>query len=115
MGFNTSFVLYNDHLDMISKDSEFGKRLAEAIHNLHRAEYVSVYTMSANRNSIATAGAVITSHHADEYSVVVVGGNSGIELGRVSFPMWDNPVGIIKDLAEQHGYRLVKKSMRKKE
>lgn len=76
MGFNTTIVIYNDHLDVIENDPEFGKKLVQAIQKINFSEN-SVTIMANSDNCSATVGQVIESHHADYEVVVSVGKNRG--------------------------------------
>lgn len=73
MGYNTTLVVYNDALDQIAKDPEFGKKLANAISRV--GAYGEPVDVSAGNH--ANAARVIESHHADTSTIVAIGGNDG--------------------------------------
>jgi len=71
MGWNASVVVLLDALDDIEQDPEFGRKLVRAIRKqLREPQYVT-----SGRS--ANAAVVVLQHHADELSVVAVGGNMG--------------------------------------
>lgn len=77
MGFNTTVVVYNDSLSDIESDPEFGKRLVKAIQEQGGGrEKITVFAFGAHGSS--TAAVVVDQHHADETSLVAVGGNTGV-------------------------------------
>lgn len=74
MGFNSVLVVLNDRLDEIERDTEFGKKVAQAIRenslpDRHRRTYVTGQTQ------------IVTVNHADTLAVVAVGGNCGRVIG----------------------------------
>lgn len=108
MGYNTTVMILNDALESIEKDPDFGKNLAAGVRRVTLGKPVDVFSKNGS------AATVIETHHADGTSLVAVGGNDGISLG--TFYYVGNPyedegkVAILKALAEQLGYRIVKKS-----
>ena len=104
MGFNTTVVVCNDFIhDIEQNPGEFAKGLADGI---------GAYTYKQRPIYIGFGANVIETHHADGNAVVSVGGNCGHVLGHVlGSNREDNEtkLSFIKQLAEQHGYRLVKK------
>lgn len=109
MGFNTTVIVMNDALHSIENDTEFGKKLATAI---------LMFRPSQGRQDVSSGGhcnaaSVIETHHANDTAVVAVGGNYGTVLGTHSDWVHHTPESkeeILRDLAEQMGYRLVKKA-----
>lgn len=68
MGFNTPIVILNDHLHIIERDEQFGKKLANAI-------------IGASRDRLSFGGfSILPSHHADYERILVVGRNTIREL-----------------------------------
>jgi hypothetical protein len=74
MGLNTTVVILNDAVGDIERDPEFGAKLANAIHNFDGTRK----TVSAGCHG--NAACVIEMHHADDYVVVRVGGNTATVL-----------------------------------
>lgn len=72
MGFNTTVVIYNDALNSIKHDKEFGEKLYDAImRNVGSNKPESIDA------SCSDAGQVIEQHHSSEYVTVKIGGNTG--------------------------------------
>lgn len=95
MGFNTAVVILNDHLHELEKDQKLGEKLAHAI-------------SMAGRDRLYTSGfEVLPTQHADTMQIIAVGGNT---IRRLGYSSWsaDNE-RILKDLASDLGYRVVKK------
>lgn len=104
MGYNSTLVVYNDALDCISKDPNFGKKVKDAIMSLNSP--ISRQYISSGMHH--TAAIAIETHHADHLIVSAIGGNNAINLGYGGH-CDDSPEQILKTLAENLGYRLVKK------
>ena len=105
MGFNTTVMLLNDRLNDIEKDPEFGRKLSQDVSLIG---YPDAY-----RNQYYAK--VIETHHNSAMSIVAVGHNMGITLGHSMIDghsIVDEPeqakIAMLKDLASQLGYRLVK-------
>lgn len=103
MGFNSTMVILNDALHQIKEDKEFGAKVYDAVTRMH-----------GNKNPIdisagffTNAATVIESHHADMLKLIAVGGNYGQDLGYCGFHNY-TPEQMLKDMAKQMGYRLVK-------
>lgn len=108
MGYNTTVMILNDALESIENDPNFAKNLVRGVHLVTRGKPVDIH--AGGQHAAAT---VIETHHADSTSLVAVGGNDGISLGQfyyVGNPYEDKgKVAILKALADQLGYRIVKK------
>lgn len=107
MGYNTSVIVMNDALGEIERDPDFGKKLSRACS--------AIFAPGRRRQDVSAMGhcnaaTVIESHHADAVHLVAMGGNIGYDLGYCG--RWDNddPVAMLKGLADKLGYRIVKKS-----
>jgi len=117
MGFNTTVVILNDSLGAIENDPSFGKNLAQAI--TQRSGDVPAYSYRDGevRGVHCNAATVIESHHADGTAIVAVGGNIGEKLDEVWYvgDIWteEGKLKILKQMADNMGYRLVKKAPRK--
>ena len=88
MGYNTTVVVMNDALGAIANDPKFGESLQRAVCEAQRGKPVDVPAYSY-RNGVdqewtgvhCNAATVIETHHADDTSLVAVGGNTGTSLG----------------------------------
>ncbi len=105
MGWNTTVLVLNDCLHEIEKDKDFGQKLSDAI----RASYPN----TGERKSVGQAATVVATHHADEVSVIAVGGNYATHLdsvyGRFSHHKEEDQIEILKRVAEHYGFTLVEK------
>ncbi len=111
MGWNTTVVVYNDALNAIKNDPDFGRKLAEAI--TRRAAGIRAEDhVDVPAGNHANAAMVVESHHADSTAVVTVAGNLGILQAQTYG--WDHhtPEGaerVLRDWADKQGFELVKK------
>jgi hypothetical protein len=113
MGFNSTVVVMNDALGDIEKDPEFGKKLSDAI--LHLSVDRSPQDVSAGCS--VNAATVIETHHADQTSLIAVGGNYGTELcGVYNYRHHEEKVQvmILEALADKLGYKIIKKPKKRK-
>lgn len=109
MGYNTTVVVYNDALDQIERDTEFGKKLSNAIYMLNQTPS----GVDISSGSYANAARVIESHHADATTVVTVGGNLGVVQASAYGWRQDDEalqLRLLKNWASRLGYALVAKS-----
>jgi hypothetical protein len=107
MGFNTSMIVLNDALYAIEKDTEFGKKVADAVSNLPQQHGVDICS-GCNAN----AATVVETHHADGTKLLAFGGNCVTDLGVVHafrHNEEDVQVLLLQMLAEKLGYKVVKK------
>jgi hypothetical protein len=113
MGYNSTVIVMNDALDMIAKDLDFGKKLAAAVLHLSVNDGKAIDVSAKNGNSCyANAATVVESHHADITTLVAIGGNYGTSLGTVlvhSHHRQEDKIEVLKQIANQLGFRLVKK------
>ena len=77
MGFNTTVVIYNDALNEIKEDKEFGEKLYEAIMKNYKSNKTEWLYTNHGRGS-QDAGMVVEQHHSSFTVTVEVGGNTGI-------------------------------------
>lgn len=77
MGFNTTVVVLNDALHQIRDDKEFGVKLYDAVTVVGRGG------KDVSAGNHGNAARVIETHHADGLHAVIVGGNTGDDLGYV--------------------------------
>lgn len=95
MGMVTPVLIRHDFLHEISEDRDFGKRIADSI----------TYEEFGNVNNEYV---ILPCSHASNNRVIVSGGNMIRDIGFASETAKDD-LDIIKQLAEKHGYKLVKK------
>lgn len=124
MGYNTAVLILNDAIDMIAKDPKFGERLYEAVNTAYRGKQVDVpahsYDADGNVRGIhCNAATVVESHHADGTTIVAFGQNCATKLDELYYitnghHSEDGKLDIVRQLADNLGYRLVKKATRKK-
>lgn len=107
MGMNATVVVLLDSLHRIKEDPEFGAKLVRAIQD---------QITSQKDEDLASGGAnvavVVEQHHADHMSVVAVGANGGQVLSTHAGDYTSTPEGIVRALADNLGYRLVRKPKR---
>lgn len=104
MGFNTSMIILNDALHYIKDDKDFGAKVYEAARNVY-----SERKPQEVHSGLVNAATVIETHHADTNTIVAFGGNRGLFLGHAGFSN-ATPEEMLKDLANQMGFRLVRKT-----
>ena len=78
MGYNTTVVVYNDALDQIASDPQFGKNLATAIKSLPEVRRGGRDAVDVPAGNHSNAARVVETHHADYTVVITVGGNLGV-------------------------------------
>lgn len=101
MGFNSTLVVLNDALHIIEKDTEFGKKVKDAILEKYSYRDRRLYISSGNHANVAE---VIEVHHADMKHIIAVGGNTGWDFGPKGFyraseeelcRAWANDLGFV--------------------
>ena len=109
MGYNTTMMIMNDGIGAIDRDlPNWWERVKNAI-------FTQNYDEQQPASNHCNVSQVICCQHADLTQIVTVGGNYGDLLGLVlgwKHHTKDDQLKIVKDLAEQMGYRLVKKPKR---
>lgn len=100
MGFNTAAIIRNDCLGELERDGSAGRRIADAVKTAGHRDTLDGY--AANYLS------VLPSQHADTAQVVVIAANSIHSLGHGHWR--DTDEMLLRALADQHGFRLVRKS-----
>lgn len=113
MGWNSTVVVLNDALGDIERDPDFGKKLGSAImsYQMRHGQGVDV-TAGCHCN----AARVIETHHADNTTLVAIGGNDGEKyVETFGWNLTDDKfkLRILQEFADQLGYRVVKKSKKK--
>lgn len=110
MGYNTTLVVYNDALGAIESDINFGEKVAKAVRKLSVNNGETVDISAGNH---ANAAMAVESHHADNTSVITVGGNLGIK--HLEMFGWlhhekDMQEKLLRQWADNLGFDLVKKT-----
>lgn len=110
MGFNTPVLILNDALHLIENDREFGKNIAKAIFSAYARQQPIDIGVSGHCN----AATVLPPAHADVVQVIAFGGNHASTLMRIGngghHYTSEEQMQLVKDLADQYGFRLVKKT-----
>lgn len=117
MGYNTTVIIRNDAARGIAKDPDFGKKVVEAMAiamtpEPARTKYHGHGSTDISSGPDANAATVVESHHADMTAIVAVGGNYATQIGMVLGYAHHRPEDIeriLREVAGQHGFRLVKK------
>lgn len=108
MGYNTAVLVLNDGADLLASDPEAGRKIYEGILTAPRDRDRATYVSLGNHCNPVS---VLPSHHADEVQIIAIGGNSIVPLA-VLYHSWrdmSDPAALLKKLADQLGYRIVKK------
>ena len=110
MGYNTAVLFLNDGLSCLAKDPDAGKKIYDAITETSLGRPVSF-----GLGNHCNMGYALPSRHADEIQLIAVGGNSMVCLERMYYGLSDmtNPDAVLKRWADERGFRLVKKPVRK--
>lgn len=111
MGFNTTILVLNDCLYELEQDKDLGSKIGYAINQVAgRGEGVRV----------CSGLKVVETHHADGWKLILVGGNTAIDLGYAgstrTFPELgaannDDLVGVLNTVLRSRGLRVTKKNM----
>lgn len=104
-------MLCNDSLHEIKDDKEFGRKVYDAVSRVRNTTHVDI-----SSGCHVNAATVIGCEHADCTQIVAVGGNYGKVLKRIWYKNYYKPedeIALIKQLADEYGFRLVKKSIKK--
>jgi hypothetical protein len=100
MGYNTACLILNDRLHDIAKDPNAGAKIQTAI-----------LCAARDQNKGPAGFYTLQSQHADIAQIVVISANSIKEIG---YGHWrDSQETLLRKLADQHGFRLVKKPIKK--
>lgn len=114
MGFNTIVLVLNDGLDSIAKDPEYGQKVAQATARVGWHDDRGVDISSGNHVNAST---VVSCAHADTVQLMAVGGNHVTVLGRYHnggrHHAREDQVALLKQLADDYGFRLVAKPAKK--
>ena len=133
MGHQTVAVFLNDSLGHCQDDSKIINTIEEASHEARRsienkqrmkskircdryphfknsADFNAKPDAENSRCLSASAGTVIASQHADVTQVIVAGGNTAYSLNNLYNVDMNDPEAVLKALANEMGYDLVKKN-----
>lgn len=109
MGFNATIVVMVDSLHEIEVDKAFGKKVSDAI--LSVGCYNKPVDISCGGH--CNAATVIDSHHADQTSLIAVGGNYATVLlpyaGGYAHHTPEAKEAILREFARQMGFTLHRK------
>lgn len=110
MGYNTTVVILNDGLHDIRSDPKLGENIYDAVSIVDMQKGGVTVPAGSHCNPIH----IVESHHADGVSLVAVGGNTAQVISPYISPsrkmFGENfSVEVLKELASQLGYRVVKK------
>lgn len=108
---NSVVLILNDHLYAIEKKpEEFVQEMAYAINDVGCSG-------KQQRTFYPGQSMLVTCNHADTVAVIAVGGNHATVLGLVhnggKHYTKDDQESVLRALADQHGFRLVRKPKRK--
>lgn len=108
MGNNTTVVVYNDALDALEKDRDFGASVAVAVRTFVSCPQRRVDIPSGSH---ANAAVVVDCHHADQLVPVLVGGNLGYPVTglHLSWREENRELRLLQELADKLGYELKKR------
>ena len=110
MGFNSTVLILNDRLEEIKRNPQ---QFAE---NLYTA--IGRTIIDLPQEFSPGQSEVIDCQHADVVSIIAVGGNCASILGRYGngghHHQEESKIQLLKWLADDYGYRLVRKSKKKK-
>lgn len=112
MGYNTAAMFLNDAIDGLKTDPNVGHRIFEAIITSDRPENRKRGFTDFPIGNYCNGGLVLPSRHADDIQVIAFGRNYAKVLGVTWHANMEEPLEVIKALADQMGYRLVKKPAR---
>lgn len=110
MGYNTAILMLNDGQHDLENEVEVGKKISQAMSLSQRPEYREK-GVNVGLCGFANPMTVMSAEHADDVQVLAVGGNSIIRLGTL-YGDWSymlDKEALLKRLADQMGYRVVKK------
>lgn len=107
MGYNTAAVFLNDALNELKTDPEAGRKLYDGIITADRKGYNDI-ALGNHGNAVS----VLSSRHADEDQIIVVGGN-WLQRLNSSYPRdtnimpEDGKVKYLRRLAADMGYAII--------
>jgi hypothetical protein len=107
MGWNTGVLILNDAAHLMKADpARFVENLDRAMGEFNRKDGPVDFAIGNHVNG----GSVFHQSHADNVGVYAIGGNHTRKFGEVYNGGDTNELKLLKQLADQLGFRLVKKS-----
>lgn len=106
MGFRTTIILNNDHLELLRTDPGVGNRIYDAACGFG----------FSNDGDFGNLGQVVEQHHADVVVLGILGAKGTMSFKELSYTYWrdTNPeLTLLKEAADKLGYRLIKKSTKR--
>jgi hypothetical protein len=107
MGWNSAIVVLHDQLSSIERDP---KRFVECLNN-------AIMSAAVNQEVHIPGAVLVHTAHADSLGIIAVGGNCGDHLGYVygvsNRGTDESRIEIVKQLADNLGYRLSRKPKKK--
>jgi len=113
MGYNSTVIIMNDCLNEIRKDQRFGEKVSDAILKLNTTLNKGIDISSGYCCNAAT---VVDCHHADNTSLIAVGGNCASVIpyvGGSAHHTIESQERILREWADRMGFRLVKKTIKR--
>jgi len=113
MGFNTTVLILNDRLSDIEKDPEKFVKELSLMAGGGRAQGPAPHDFHA-----ASQSGIIETHHADQTSVILVGGNTATVLGFARgyrHGEAHNQVRILEEMLHKYGYDIRRQPLKKLE
>jgi len=115
MGFNSVILILNDRLSEIERDEKFGDKVGTQL---------GMHCTNHHHKHCSGGFSVVAQHHADNTSIILVGGNTHkvIDIVRKGHD-WcmdgeEGEAGIIdvlKEVANDYGYKLTKMTAKEKQ
>lgn len=111
MGYNSTILVLNDRLSEIERDPEgFVREMCREIQGFGYSQDMTTFFPGQS--------AVMSVAHADTVTILAVGGNHSTVLGRVynggNHHTVEDQEFILKRLADEYGFRLVRKPTKDK-
>ena len=106
MGFRTTVVFNNDHLELLIQDPNIGRRIYQA---------VTGYGYDHD-GSLQQLGEVVEQAHADHTKLIILGKGGSFSADVLANSHWNAPdieMTLLKEAADRLGYKLTKKPIKK--
>jgi hypothetical protein len=112
MGHNTAILVHNDRLGEIERDPEgFVREMCREIQGFGYSKDMKTFFPGQS--------AVMSVAHADQVTILAVGGNHSTVLGRVhnggNHHTVEDQEFLLKRLADEYGFRLVRKPKKRRQ
>jgi hypothetical protein len=111
MGYNSTLMILNDAMDEIDRDPQgWWEKAKQHLSELHHSSKPIEFGHGSHGNGFYS----VTNVHADITSIIAVGGNHTTVLGQFHnggrHYRPEDQLEILKRLADQMGYRLIRKT-----